>query len=699
MGAGQSVSIEAATQAQKEKVGVFSLRSSERNTLTILGDLMTRLLEQNNLFNLSDILNSAEGCQKLIMVLSSSIDKEFKSLRFPDPKSPDAPRITTFISKEDYQRLENNPQRQVACEQIAWFIIRLVTVVAALTASVAINPEMPNILYRRALQGEKTMNPTYKNPVFDMTSMRFYPIEDNIVQELKAAEQFKQIRVNQQKTDVRPLYVFGGNDSVVVDISNSIVYMPQQQQTGIMTIRLEPRMLPARVAQPYAVPMIVQQPNQYVQRQPSSYVPGRVIEPVPAPAPRPAPYNYQTRRNNTGSSSSSTIINPRLNRMSITNEETNTVRQGLFGAQRGGKRSTRRRRAQHGGTDAGKYYLVSIASIVKCDTASRCDTFQFYMDVNGNTFTKQDFENARNGLLPPSQPFARRMADYLQSSSLQKVPLEVPKEETELTSDDYGPLFERSEKTLEKFKSIDKAIKEKAEGASPASYRAFLLASERDGDILNTLFCSDTWRGKRTTNIVAYSLLQSLYKDRMEGIMENTTANECAETIMKFVGTKAVKPYVPSGGTPATFEQVAFAPLPKALDAFCTKVDSATGKRGTKSVDHRRILHDAHKKLRDMYDEHIKAVTLLILKMISFKTTTYKEVPLIILNPIFIKHERGSIAALEEIITEARTLLSSHYMAVEQVYMTALENVGRTATGNYVSPPVNVLKQASNALA
>ncbi len=73
MGAGQS--IDAATAAQKEKVGRFELRKTEEHTLTILNDLLNYMLEGNNLFDLAQVLNTQEGCTKLYTVLSSTVKK------------------------------------------------------------------------------------------------------------------------------------------------------------------------------------------------------------------------------------------------------------------------------------------------------------------------------------------------------------------------------------------------------------------------------------------------------------------------------------------------------------------------------------------------------------------------------------------------------------------------------------------------
>jgi hypothetical protein len=311
------------------------------------------------------------------------------------------------------------------------------------------------------------------------------------------------------------------------------------------------------------------------------------------------------------------------------------------------------------------------------------------MNVEGNTFDKDKYEiyKSNSSQLPPSIFFADRMRKLLGPDSKgQKVPLEEPREAPIAFTEKYSPLHDRNEATFARFQEIKSAIENKPEGASPASYRAFLLASEMNGDILNTLFCSDMWAEQRVTNTVAYSLLQSLYIDRPEGISESITGNECAQSVAQFLGAKIMKPFVPSGTTPATFDNIAFLKTPTDLDPFCKKIDTTTGKRGTRVPDQKKILTDAHKRLRDLYDEQIRAVVAIVRKVLAFKNTGYRKEPLLQLDPVFMSNERGAIVALETIIAEARLLLSKHYFDVEKTYYDALTAVARLSLGNYVAP-------------
>lgn len=660
MGAGQSTAaIDSATAEQKEKVGRFVLRKTEEHTLTVLNDLLNYMLEGNNLFDLAQVLNTQEGCAKLFTVLSSTVKKEFMSIKLPDPSASSESRMVSSIMKDKYAMLETEPIRKATCEQIAWFIIRLVTFVAALTASVTVSRDLPSLLFTQASGATaKTLNPTYKNPVINISGRS--PIRADILEMLTKSGALRAVTLvgESEKKDSRDLYFVFPYDSVIIDAHRSIVYMGQTSPTGVFGINFEVH------------------GGQYRQM-------GQQQQMAPAYGPAPAPLGRQqmpyNRRNN----------NTRRNGYYMRNDWSTTTRSTAgTGRYMGGK--TRRRRLAGGNYEQQqevKYLLVTIRNLVQCESTT-CQDEQFIMDFNGQTFEKREYEEhlMRRGPIPIATNFADRMKKYIgASSAFPKVSLEEPKEEALRFGTVFAPLFKRETETYSKFKSIKEAIEKKPEGVSPASYRAFLLASELDGQILNTLFCTDGWAEKRTTDTVAYSLLNALYIDRPEGVSESSTANELSAVISTFTGAKALSPYVKSGGTTNSFENVTFREVPKLLNAFCGKI-STSGKRGTQSAESKKVLTDAHKVLRTMYDEHLKAVVDLIRKALSAKTTGYRSPPYLELDARFRESERGAIVALEELIAEARKLLSNHYLAVEKVYNGTLAALVRQTTGNYVAP-------------
>jgi hypothetical protein len=681
----------------------------------VLGDLLNQLLQENNLFDLSQVLNSAEGCNKLFIVLSSTIDKEFKSLRLPDPANPSKSRMTSFLSKSDYDALEKSPLRKTACEQIAWFIIRLVTLVAALTSSVAVNTDMATVLLRGSSgPSNRTMNTTYKNPSIQLLGRESIP--SDILTILVANGLLRRVKLTgTEQEDSRPLYFFDRQDSVVIDVGQSIVYMPMTSPTGVMSISMEMRedrgvgqAGPAFVAQPmpygqvnpYAVHPQVQpqlQPG-YVQQQMPQFQPQFVQQ------QQQRPYRANLTRNNRSTYPIGALAPFETRTVSdrLSSSGTNVMR-GVQVA-RGGRKDRRTRKLRKARKTVGgaiNYFLVTVRSLVKCEETA-CEPVKFYMTPNGATYDKDLYEqflrSADRVSVPESLPFAERMRRLLgPDSKVQKVALEEPKEKAIAFGNKYSPLFERNEATFQRFQDIKQAIEHKPEGASPASYRAFLLASELDGDILNTLFCSDLWAEQRTTNTVAYSLLQSLYIDRPEGISESSTGAECAQHINQFLGAKIMKPFVPSGVSPSTFDNIAFLKTPAELAPFCKKVDTVSGKRGTKVPLQKKILTDAHKRLRELYDAQIKAVVAIVRKVLSFKNMGYRQAPVLQLDPLFMNSERGAIAALEEVIAEARALLFKHYFEVEQTYYGAISDIVKLSIGNYV--PSSNAKDQLNVVA
>ena len=713
MGAGQSITIDAATEAQKEKVGRFSLRSTQKEAVQSLEDLLAQLLVQNNLFDLAAILNKEESCSKLFMVLSSKVKDEFKSLRLPDPLHPSNPRSVHFIPKSMYTSLEKDPLRVALCDQIAWFIIRFVTVISALTASVSVGKQMPLLLSKAAApsSGLVTMNPRYKNHTLQLSTRD--PIPQSVMDALVAGA-FRRVKLPNGSDDARPLYCVGNEDSVVIDAVQSIVYMPQGVNTGVMSIRIETHVDRTGLVQPVYRLTASQQgqmqglpQGQMLQGLPQSQMQGlpqgQMLQGLPQSQmmqglPQGLPQGQMMRQ---GPSSVNT--NPAVMRPGAIFQGPGSVRSNAStAASFGGRRRTRRHRhssrKQRGGASI---YLVSLRSLVNCDASmatSTCPVVEFYMQTDGTTIDKNVYDGYQPGSgVLTGVPFVQRMRDLIgpESTKVQKVPLEEPRERGLSLSTKFSPLHVRDTQTLDRFKDIRDAIEGKPEGASPAAYRAFLLASAIEAGRLSTMFCTDMWADQRTTNTVAYSLLQSLYNNREEGDMDTQAANVCAKSVANFLGAKTMRPFVPAGGTPVNFDNIAFIRTPTEVSAFCKQVESS-GERKTNVADHIKILTSAHKRLRDLYDGHLAAVVNVVKKMLYFTSAGYRQAPNMHLDDKFVNDSRGALVALEEIIVEARDLITKHYFDVEQVYIGAINQIGRLAAGN--APSVNVVEKRRGTL-
>jgi hypothetical protein len=167
-----------------------------------------------------------------------------------------------------------------------------------------------------------------------------------------------------------------------------------------------------------------------------------------------------------------------------------------------------------------------------------------------------------------------------------------------------------------------------------------------------------------------------LYNDRPEGGMEGATNALCSDVVNQFLGDKVMSPYVQIGVQAQTFENVAFAKPSEDLIPFCKSVKDQ-GPRSTQNADIKNTLMTAHRTLRDMYRVHLSACDKLIKKAIVIDDT---KKPVLKFDKIFTTHPRGAQAALEEMIAEARTLLSFHYLAVEKVYQDVLRMFGSNAS-------------------
>ena len=62
---------------------------------------------------------------------------------------------------------------------------------------------------------------------------------------------------------------------------------------------------------------------------------------------------------------------------------------------------------------------------------------------------------------------------------------------------------------------------------------------------------------------------------------------------------------------------------------------------------------DAHKQLRLLYDDQIKAVVDIIRKVMLPKNAGYGKLPLLVLSETFATDTRGTLVLLEEIVKEA----------------------------------------------
>jgi hypothetical protein len=697
MGAKQSIEIQSATEAQKERVGVFELRSTQRHTLEALSKLLDTILTENSLFNLSAMVSNPDRCAELFVVLSSTLKDKFKILRLPDPNKAGDVRAVSYITKDQYKELEKDSSTQKLCNDIAWFMIRLVTMVVALTSSLSLNPSLPSLLDTQTTSvSASTINYRYKNPQLPAElamklESRDDPLSLSVMEALKTGGNMTSVMLPGSATeDSRKLIYLNNRESIVIDTKHRIVYEPLKAKTRVMSIQIDPPQeykTQGTIQQAYPVAKAA---NNFAARFTANANTKREANAARMALDAPAGLVPEGRLGFPPSSSS--VISAPSVATSVTGPS-GLNQSILMGARasRKNRKSNRKSRKSRKLSGGAKFFLVRLENLISCPDTG-CQKAEFYMADNGQTYDAENFEKLRTsvGSAIESMAFADRVSKMMDSLTLNDVPLEDATEKKQALPSVFKELFtmstkQLSAKTFELFANLKTTITGLPEGASPAQYRAFLLASNltklsaadnTSVEYLQTRFCKDKWDGKRTTDSVSYALLNALYFDRAEGGMETLTASECTSTMNNFLSTNVIKKYVSPGNTIDSFENTAFESRPKQLAAYCEQPTEQTRNNTDKA-----ILRNAHSTLRNLYDEHMQNVVPLIRKVVIPKHAGYGVQPKLVLSDIFTTDSRGAMIVLEEIIKEARALLSNHYLAVEKVYRGALSQLKESRMG------------------
>jgi hypothetical protein len=651
MGASQSVDV--ATEAQKARTGPFYLRSTEKQALNALDLIVNKLLTENNLFDLQEIL-STDGCKKLFVVVSSTVKDEFQVLKFPDPRHPSETTSLSFIHRKRYDtpKVAESDTRVAACGAITQFLIRLVTLTCAATASISTSPgeKMSRMLAVEApvsAEGAASAIRALK----EAGKFTQPPVDAEVV---KLLIDEKGVRIVDEK---RPnLIAFGSERTYVIDKDAGVIYNALREATPVFSIRmvrktgLMPVDVTAAAGAAAAAPRV-----------PQMFAFGAPAAPA-APALQPAPGT------NVGST--------------VTYAPTGTVTTGIPGTRRRRGARRRTRRAQRGGADA-VFIEITVTELpiggTSCAGIS-CTTVTFYSDLKGNTFNKSEFDNFQTsvargtapGSIPISVPFGTRMEQIFTSNSFRTAPTVLPTYQVEYNRDRYRPLAGASEETYKTFTRVKDDMKELETGSAPAPYRAFLLASREDPSSVYNLFCSDKWANQYATGILAYSMLQALYNDGADGKPSNRNAEACRLAVKEFIGAGALQDASASGAVPETFDNVKFPSYAEALSAYCRAPGG--GPRSTSRPDDKNILKNAHRALRDLYDTHIAKVVGIMKKVLTLRQSKVDSTDVrLALNDAFVTDERGALPVLEAIIVEMREIIRAHFLAVEKTYVGALQ--------------------------
>lgn len=684
MGAGQS-SVIASTEAERKAVGPFFLHTQEKSVLRALNNILAKVLTKNNLFDLASVLQDPVSCKDLFIVVSKSVEQEFQMLKFPEPKRRSDTTTLGFITKERYAspEIQGSYERTAACQEIARFLIRLVTLIAASTASIAVNRDISSLLLELKEPAKPiTITPAIKGfnqlpATLEITGTT--PVPQDVLTYLTSG--------SLKKIQTTECYAFDITPSIVINAPRGVVYNSFGTQSSVITITMVMKNVPRDLTL--------------------------------------SPENIETLRRRSAVSYGSSGLGSSSSGIGGIGSIGSFSRPSPYGALGGGKtrRVARRRRAttrrfpkQHGGAEYPFVFVtlreVPYAGSDKC-TGFECIKDEFYMDKAGNTYEKMDFENFQSKLrleVPTPTTFGKRVLNKL-SAITQMVDLLVYKEATPEeavasagtgSESPFRPISDLGSRALTKLKAAQLSIDTIKTGSSPAQYRAFLLASQIrvEGGVkkLTTQFCRDEWLDKTTTSNVAYSLLQSLFEDMAEGGMSSVAEEDCRKMVDAFLGANVVIPITTNSATLRDFEKIKFKALPSTMiDGFCKGPGTATNEEDI------AILTTAHSQLRSLYAAHMEAIVKIVRSVIKIVVDPKDPQNVMLrLNEGFAKDSRGAVQVLEEIIRSARLQIGTHFLEVEKVYVNTLSSLNLskqgirlpappTASNGTLLPPVNTM--------
>jgi hypothetical protein len=355
---------------------------------------------------------------------------------------------------------------------------------------------------------------------------------------------------------------------------------------------------------------------------------------------------------------------------------------GRISRKRKSRRNNRSRRTYRGGALT---YIVTLSTI-PCNTSS-CEVSKFIMDTKGNTFLENEapFGN------PTTTTFVERVLPLIKSPIVNKFKT-IRIDTQPANQEDILPvsLNKISVETLNEFKYIGDTILGKNSDekslTSPAFYRAILLATSKKIDKNNqvsveTMICDDNWVGK-LTSIVPYSLLNALYYNLDIGMTDTSdtpkitpkASNELAQAVNAFL-SNYVAEKIPGilKNKDLSFADLQFINPATIAKELC---EPSIG-RSTRiaNIAQQNILTNAHKELRLLYNTHLENVVVFIRTILSLRHMGHQQSFKIRLNEEFVTNSKGAVDVLEDRISEARTMLFNHYLAVETIYKKAIFSI------------------------
>ncbi len=723
-------------------VGKFQLTVDQKKQNEILSNLFLALLQNNNLVDLSKLVaRSDKECNQLIITLSSQLEKEFQSLRFPDPSRQKTDITASYMAQDRYRILSDNPDstRKQVCSFLATFLLRFVLLISALTASISITDAIP------------VLTKTAKVPTLLNTKDRT-PVKA-FIPSVPYSKLVMNLKESRFATAVEPdTKLFLLDNQYFLDLTGGFLYKKGDTLGQTKALGVEMGYKPIEKQQAYGMPGQPTQKRILSQFNPAEEY-GRELEETrrqlalvrqqqqqQPPAGYPGLLSDYERQRQQQRILDEEIARRREIEERVGRLETQTVRQQSLASvrpnsnQQGDMQTVtgqsqapsaatnatatsytsqfqqniaRSERGELRPTDTSKQEDVSYIMMIRFFDLSVCSTIsdsclsssgglisEFYMDDYGKTYDVQAYEASRGRLEPQfSIPFANRVEDALNRTSTEYVvgERESKSDQTQQATTQKQMDFQLHEETIQYLRKIEMRG---ADIVAPAAFRAYLLATEvysatvdgRNEQHLRYSFCKDSWSKKSLDEIPAYGLLAGLFKDydNREGRMLGMAA--AFDEVRNKMKTEGIL----EEGSDLTNWKTKFPDVPEGL---------CNGKPEYYVINPEnkariQVLQSAHTKLRAMYDAHLRAVVEFIKTVLVVDDTFLQSLsrpgryleealaaPVLRLHPRFSADPVGSFNVIQERSNAARKLLSDHYFQVEKLYKDTLKQLNDLALG------------------
>ena len=652
--------------------GTFNLTEEQTNTIQIMLDAFQQLIGDNNILSLDKILKDPDFCKNIYMVLSTTLEDDFRTLRFPDPLNPNDTVLVSYMVKPDYDNLATQPSRKILCGSLVFFMIRLITMVGALVSSLKYNKDILHNLDLIRTESLGVYNRKYRSPIFEEEQRRMIKarnkIDAAIVKILLDEGSLIHVKLEDHTTpDKRPIYYFRGTENnpnrIVMDIEKSIIYYSRysEKQTPVFGVKL--REIEYDQIDGLRSRSNNEEDDEYYRRLKKK-----------KQTPRPLTVrNYVSDRYKDKEENDTGRERERERKFDVSSIENRHFR----------KTRKHTHRNQSGG--ARFVFLMTIQYMLQKD--KKADAI-YIMEDNGMTYTIDEYTKMKRGtIIAPLDTMlvGERLQKLLDSELSTRVPLKEMKESDTIRKR-YSPLVitDGTDKLLAILQNIFETLNKKPEGTSPSFYRGFLLASRQDREVLQTLFCQDQWASRKVTSQLTYSLLHSLYCTRQDGTIDSETQLEYSQMI-----TTALPYYenVSDMRSGLSLEQLAFKTVPYDLNGICERYQ-----KGAQPITEQKdmiILQEAHRNLHYLFEKHLTDCANILMEVVIFGSTDGYSKPSIRLNKRFYENRYGALDELEKYIKLSRTVLFNHCIQTERIYQEALDKITRISRGEYTTKMTN----------